>query len=100
MRNFRHANGRSPIPGRIEWNSAGPFEVAFTAIQTAARSGLRRNSSTVEPIKSKVRFSAKSIPSKTGGLSSNSGTDSPGTNSARWINISIVEGAIRTRTPL
>ena len=48
---------------------------------------------------SKVRLSAKSTPSKTGGPSSNSGTDWPGTNSARWIRISIVEGARRTRTP-
>ena len=29
----------------------------------------------------------------------NKGTDWPGTNSARWIRISIVEGAMRTRTP-
>ena len=33
------------------------------------------------------------MPSKTGGPSSNRGTDWPGTNSARWIRISIVEGA-------
>ena len=39
------------------------------------------------------------MPSKTGGLSSNSGTDWPGTSSCRWVMISIVVGAIRTATP-
>ena len=39
------------------------------------------------------------MPSKTGGRSSNSGTDWPGTNSARWMRISIVDGATRTVTP-
>ena len=39
------------------------------------------------------------MPSKTGGRSSNSGTDWPGTNSAWWIRTSVVEGAMRTRTP-
>ena len=48
---------------------------------------------------SKVRLIAKSMPSKTGGLSSNSGSAWPGTNSTRSIRISIVEGATRTRTP-
>ena len=52
-----------------------------------------------DPTRSNERFSAKSMPSKTGGLSSNSGTDCPGTNSARWTRISIVDGATRTRTP-
>ncbi len=65
----------------------------------ASSSGLSSTSSSVAPITSKVRFSAKSMPSNTGGPSSNSGTDCPGTNSARWIRISIVEGARRTRTP-
>ena len=46
-----------------------------------------------------MRLSTKSTPSKTGGRSSNSGTDWPGTNSARWTRISVVDGAIRTRTP-
>ena len=35
----------------------------------------------------------------TGERSSNSGTASPGTKSARWTRISIVDGAIRTVTP-
>ncbi len=46
-----------------------------------------------------MRLTKKSKPSKTGGLSSNSGTASPGTNSARCTSSSIVDGAIRTRTP-
>ena len=48
---------------------------------------------------SKVRLTTKSMPSKTGGLSSNRGSDWPGTNSIRSIRISIVEGATRTFTP-
>ena len=46
-----------------------------------------------------MRLIAKSTPSKTGGLSSNSGSAWPGTNSTRSIRISIVDGATRTRTP-
>ena len=53
----------------------------------------------IEPARSKLRFTTKSMPSKTGGLSSNSGSDWPGTNSTRSIRISIVDGATRTRTP-
>ena len=48
---------------------------------------------------SNVRLTTKSRPSKTGGLSSNRGSDWPGTNSIRSIRISIVEGATRTLTP-
>ena len=62
-------------------------------------SGLSTSSRAEETATSNVRLTAKSIPSKTGGLSSKSGTDWPGTNSARWIRISIVDGAIRTTTP-
>ena len=57
------------------------------------------NSSRPAPIRSKVRLTAKSIPSKTGGFSSKSGSACPGTNSTRSIRISIVDGATRTRTP-
>ena len=46
-----------------------------------------------------MRLSAKSIPSNTGGRSLNSGTVWPGTNSARSIRISIVDGATCTVTP-
>ncbi len=99
VRNFRHANGRWPMPRRIEWNRIGPRELRRTASVIASSSGLSSTSSSVAPTMSKVRLSAKSMPSNTGGPSSNSGTDWPGTNSARWIRISIVDGARRTRTP-
>ena len=99
VRNFRQANGRWPMPRRIEWNRIGPRELTATASVNAISSGLSTISSSVAPRMSKVRLSAKSIPSKAGGPSSNSGTDWPGTNSARWIRISIVDGARRTRMP-
>ena len=70
-------------------------------IASAASSitGESTSSSSAAPTRSKVRLSAKSTPSKTGGLSSNSGSAWPGTNSTRSIRISIVDGATRTRTP-
>jgi hypothetical protein len=77
----------------------GPRELRRTASVIASSSGLRTISSSVAPTTSKVRLRAKSMPSNTGGPSSNSGTDWPGMNSARWIRISIVDGARRTRTP-
>ena len=87
------------MPRRIERKKTGPREVIATASERAMKSGLSRISSSVAPMMSKVRLSAKSTPSKAGGPSSKSGTDWPGTNSARWIRISIVEGARRTRMP-
>ncbi len=99
VRNFRHGNGRWPIPWRVERNRIGPREESRTASAIASSSGLSSTSSSSAPTRSNVRFSAKSTPSNAGGPSSNSGTDWPGTNSARWIRISIVDGARRTRTP-
>ena len=51
------------------------------------------------PMRSNARLTTKSMPSNTGGLSSKSGSDWPGTNSIRSIRISIVDGATRTRMP-
>ncbi len=61
--------------------------------------GESTTSPTVASVRSKVRLAAYWIPSKTGGRSVNSGTDSPGTNSARSNRISIVDGATWTVTP-
>jgi hypothetical protein len=49
--------------------------------------------------KSKLRLTTKSKPSRTGGLTSSSGTPSPGTSSVRRVSTSIVVGATQTRTP-
>ena len=87
------------MPRRIERNSTGPRELTRTAIVIASSKGLSSASSSVAPMMSNVRFSAKSIPSNTGEPSSNRGTDCPGTNSARWIRISIVDGASFTLIP-
>ena len=87
------------MPRRVERNTIGPRDDTRTASTIASSSGLSTTSNSVAPIRSKVRLSAKSTPSNTGGPSSNRGTDCPGTNSARWIRISIVDGASRTRTP-
>ena len=69
------------------------------ASATSSQSGESTSSSSAAPTRSKLRLIAKSTPSKTGGLSSNSGSAWPGTNSTRSIRISIVDGATRTRTP-
>ena len=77
----------------------GPREDSRTPSAISASSGDRISSRKAETTRSNVRLTKKSMPSKTGGRSSNSGTEAPGTNSARWTRISIVEGAIRTVTP-
>ena len=77
----------------------GPREDSRTASAISASSGESTSSSSAETTRSNVRLTKKSMPSKTGGRSSNSGTDAPGTNSARWTRISIVDGATRTVTP-
>src|SRR3954471_22540906 len=76
----------------------GPREVSLTASAPTSSSGDMNTSSTVAQTRSNVRLTAKSMPSNTGGRSSKSGTAWPGTNSARWTRISIVDGAMRTRT--
>jgi hypothetical protein len=76
-----------------------PREEKRTDRAISASSGESAISSRTDTTRSNVRLMKKSMPSNTGGRSSNSGTDAPGTNSARWTRISIVEGAIRTVTP-
>ena len=80
-------------------NSTGPFDVSLIDAAIASITGDRNTSEAPATTMSKLRFSTKSSPSKTGGFSSNSGTDWPGTSSWRWVMISIVVGAIRTATP-
>jgi hypothetical protein len=99
VRNFRQSNGRWPIPGRTERYITGPRELSLTASAIASSSGLSSTSSSVASDQSNVRLSAKSIPSNTGGRSGTAAPTRPGTNSARWIRISIVDGATRTVTP-
>ncbi len=77
----------------------GPREEKRTAAAMIASSGESRSSRKPATTRSNERLTTKSKPSKTGGRSSNSGTDAPGTNSARLTRISIVEGATRTVTP-
>ncbi len=76
-----------------------PREEKRTDSAISASSGDRKISNSADTARSNVRLMKKSMPSNTGGRSSNSGTEAPGTNSARWTRISIVEGAIRTVTP-
>ena len=92
--------GWPPIPGRGARNSTGPRDSSLIAIAINASSGDSTSSSNSAPKKSNMRLITKSRPSNTGGLSSNSGSARPGTNSTRSIRISIVDGATRTRTPL
>ena len=76
--------------------STGPREVSLTASATpaaAATAGAARRAATT---RSNVRLIAKSMPSKTGGRSVNSGSVWPGTNSARCDRIPIVDGATWT----
>ena len=77
----------------------GPRLESLTAIAEASSSGEIRISPIVARTRSNVRLAANWIPSNTGGRSVNSGTDSPGLNSARSIRISIVDGATWTVTP-
>ncbi len=55
------------MPRRIERNTTGPRELRRTASVIASSSGLSTTSSSVAPTMSNVRFSAKSMPSNTGG---------------------------------
>ena len=69
------------------------------ASAAAIMTGAKSRTSKAAPARSKLRLTANSTPSSIGGLSSNRGSVWPGTNSARSMRISIVEGATRTLTP-
>ena len=56
----------------------GPREVKRTIAAIAGRNGASTSSSSAETTRSNVRLTKKSTPSKTGGRSSNSGTEAPG----------------------
>ena len=77
----------------------GPRELNFTASAHTSRIGEISVSPMVAPTRSKLRLTMNWIPSNTGGRSVNSGTDSPGENSARSNRISIVVGATCTVIP-
>ena len=58
VRNFRHANGSPPIPGRRDRYSTGPREEIATAIEMSSSSGLMRRIRKSAPTKSNVRLTA------------------------------------------
>ncbi len=78
---------------------AGP-ELVRRTISATIRPGMARMAtSNAATTMSNVRLIAQSMPVRTGGRTSNSGTDWPGTKVARLSNSSVVVGTTRRRAP-